>query len=132
MRLISGAGPSQRRIARAQAQASADDLETIKLMIQAEVPGLFQLARARYPARRPQLHISGLQQILAVDPQSAGWRSGSDLRCAQSLTVLKTTEAQLPAVTLQRAQFEHAAGSVDWQPASTFHVSERSLSTALL
>jgi len=38
MRLISGPRPPQRGILRAQAQASADDLETIKLMIQAEWP----------------------------------------------------------------------------------------------
>jgi len=36
-RLISGARPRSLESSRAQAQASADDLETIKLMIQAEV-----------------------------------------------------------------------------------------------
>jgi multidrug efflux system outer membrane protein len=49
---------------------------------------------------------------------------------AQALTVLKTTQAQLPAVVLQRTQFEHALALLAGQPASSFHVSEHALSTA--
>jgi multidrug efflux system outer membrane protein len=54
----------------------------------------------------------------------------SDLDVAQSETILKTTQAQLPAVMLQRTQFEHALALLAGQPASTFRVSERALSTA--
>src|SRR6266404_5595861 len=117
--------------ARAQAQASADDLETIKLMIQAEVAMDYFTLRA-LDAQRAVLN-SSVQVFTKSLQLTRNLRAGgavSDLDVAQSLTVLKTTEAQLPAVTLQRAQFEHAIALLVGQPASTFHVSEHALSAA--
>jgi len=117
--------------ARAQAQASADDLETIKLMIQAEVAVDYFTLRA-LDAQRAVLN-SSVQVFTKSLQLTRNLRAGgavSDLDVAQSLTVLKTTEAQLPAVTLQRAQFEHAIALLVGQPASTFHVSEHALSSA--
>ncbi len=49
---------------------------------------------------------------------------------AEAETVLKTTQAQLPAVALQRAQFEHALALLVGQSAATFRVPERALSEA--
>jgi multidrug efflux system outer membrane protein len=51
----------------------------------------------------------------------------TDLDVAQAETVLKSTQAQLPATMLQRAQFQHALAVLTGQPASTFSVSERPL-----
>ena len=116
---------------RALAQASADDLETIKLMIQAEVAVDYFTLRA-LDAQRAVLN-SSIQVFTKSLQLTRNLRAGgavSDLDVAQAQTVLKTTEAQLPAVTLQRAQFEHALALLAGQPASTFHVSERPLSTA--
>src|SRR6266702_4697558 len=116
---------------RAQAQASADDLETIRLMIQAEVAVDYFTLRA-LDTQRGVLH-SSIQVFSKSLELTRNLRAGgavSDLDVAQALTVLKTTEAQLPAVTLQRAQFEHALALLAGQPASTFHVSEHALSTA--
>ena len=117
--------------ARAQAQASADDLETIKLMIQAEVAVDYFTLRA-LDAQRAVLN-SSIQVFTKSLQLTSNLRAGgavSDLDVAQAQTVLKTTQAQLPAVTLQRAQFEHALALLAGQPASTFRVSERPLSTA--
>jgi len=116
---------------RAQAQASADDLETIKLMIQAEVAVDYFTLRA-LDAQRAVLN-SSIQVFTKSLQLTSNLRAGgavSDLDVAQAQTVLKTTQAQLPAVTLQRAQFEHALALLAGQPASTFRVSERPLSTA--
>ncbi len=116
--------------ARAQAQASADDLETIKLMIQAEVAVDYFTLRA-LDTQRGVLN-SSIQVFTKSLQLTRNLRAGgavSDLDVAQSLTVLKTTQAQLPGVTLQRAQFEHALALLAGQPASTFHVSERPLTT---
>ena len=116
---------------RAAAQASADDLETIKLMIQAEVAVDYFTLRA-LDAQRGVLN-SSIQVFTKSLQLTSNLRAGgavSDLDVAQAQTVLKTTQAQLPAVTLQRAQFEHALALLAGQPASTFHVSERALSTA--
>src|SRR6266446_4720591 len=115
---------------RAQAQASADDLETIKLMIQAEVAVDYFTLRA-LDAQRAVLN-SSIQVFTKSLQLTLNLRAGgavSDLDVAQAQTVLKTTQAQLPAVTLQRAQFEHALALLAGQPASTFRVSERPLST---
>src|SRR5713226_3941262 len=117
--------------ARAQAQASADDLETIKLMIPSEVAVDYFTLRA-LDAQRAVLN-SSIQVFTKSLELTRNLRAGgavSDIDVAQAQTVLKTTEAQLPAVTLQRAQFEHALALLAGQPASTFHVSEHALSTA--
>src|SRR6266487_703200 len=117
--------------ARAQAQASADDLETIKLMIQAEVAADYFTLRA-LDAQRAVLN-SSVEVFTKSLQLTRNLRAGgavSDLDVAQAQTVLKTTEAQLPAVMLQRAQFEHALALLAGQPASTFRVSERALSAA--
>jgi outer membrane protein, multidrug efflux system len=117
--------------ARAQAQASADDLETIKLMIQAEVAVDYFTLRA-LDAQKAVLN-SSVEVFTKSLQLTRNLRAGgavSDLDVAQAQTVLKTTQAQLPAVTLQRAQSEHALARLAGQPASTFRVSEHPLSTA--
>ncbi|MEY2428235.1 MAG: outer membrane protein multidrug efflux system [Verrucomicrobiota bacterium] len=117
--------------ARAQAQASADDLETIKLMLQAEVAVDYFTLRA-LDAQRAVLN-SSVEVFTKSLQLTRNLRAGgavSDLDVAQALTVLKTTQAQLPAVVLQRTQFEHALALLAGQPASSFHVSEHALSSA--
>ncbi len=54
----------------------------------------------------------------------------TDLAVAQAETILKTTQAQLPAVALQRAKFEHALALLVGQNAASFQLRERELSTA--
>ena len=117
--------------ARAQAQASADDVETIKLMIQAEVAVDYFTLRA-LDAQNEVLN-SSVEVFTKSLQLTRNLRAGgavSDLDVAQSETVLKTTQAQLPAVMLQRTQFEHALAWLVGQPASTFRVSEHPLSSA--
>jgi outer membrane protein, multidrug efflux system len=117
--------------ARAQVQASADDLETIRLMIQAEVAVDYFTLRA-LDTERAVLN-SSVEVFTKSLQLTRNLRAGgavSDLDVAQAQTVLKTTQAQLPGVVLQRTQFEHALASLAGQPASTFRVSERALSTA--
>jgi multidrug efflux system outer membrane protein len=117
--------------ARAQAQASSDDLETIKLIIQAEVAVDYFALRA-LDAQKGVLS-SSVEVFTKSLELTRNLRAGgavSDLDVAQSETVLKTTQAQLPAVMLQRTQFEHALALLVGQPASTFRVSEHALSTA--
>jgi multidrug efflux system outer membrane protein len=115
--------------ARAQAQASADDLETIKLMIQTEVAMDYFTLRALDSER--SVLDSSVEVFTKSLELTHNLRSGgavSDLDVAQAETVLKTTQAQLPAVMLQRTQFEHALALLVGQPASTFHISEQELS----
>src|SRR5437867_390876 len=79
---------------RAQAQASADDLETIKLMIQAEVAVDYFTLRA-LDSERAVLN-SSIQVFSKSLQLTQNLREGgavSDLDVAQAQTVLKTTEA---------------------------------------
>src|SRR5216117_1734318 len=114
--------------ARAQAQASADDLETIKLMIQAEVAADYFTLRA-LDSQRAVLN-SSVEVFTKSLQLTRNRRAGgvvSDLDVAQAETLLKTTQAQLPAVALQRSQFEHAIAVLVGQNASTFRIPERTL-----
>ena len=117
--------------ARAQMEASADDIETIKLMIQAEVAVDYFTLRALDAQK--QVLTSSVEVFTKSLQLTQNLRAGgavSDLDVAQAQTVLKTTQAQLPSVVLQRTQFEHALALLVGQPASGFHISEHPLSTA--
>jgi len=117
--------------ARAQARASADDVETIRLVIQAEVAVDYFTLRALDSERAV---LNSCVEVFAKSLQlTRNRRAGgvaSDLDVAQARTVLKTTQAQLPAVALQRAQAQHALAVLAGKPASTFRVPERRLSAA--
>jgi NodT family efflux transporter outer membrane factor (OMF) lipoprotein len=117
--------------ARAEVQASADDLETVKLMIQSEVAVDYFSLRA-LDAQKAVL-TSSVQVFTKSLQLTCNLRAGgavSDLDVAQAQTVLKTTQAQLPAVVLQRTQFQNALASLVGEPASNFRVSEHPLSTS--
>jgi multidrug efflux system outer membrane protein len=114
--------------ARAQTQASADDLEGIKLLIQAEVATDYFTLRALDAGRAALL--SSVQVFTKSYELTRNRRVGgvaNDLEVAQAETVLKTTQAQLPAVALQRARYEHALALLIGQPASSFRLPERAL-----
>jgi len=115
--------------ARAQAQASADDLEAIKLMIQAEVAVDYFTLRAldsQLSVLQSNVEVFNKSLELTVNRRVGG--VATDLDVAQAQTILETTQAQLPAVALQRARFEHALAVLTGQPASTFRIPERTLS----
>jgi multidrug efflux system outer membrane protein len=117
--------------ARAQVRASADDLEAIKLTIQAEVALDYFTLRAldsEQAVLRSSVKVFSTSFDLTVDRRTGG--VATDLDVAEAKTVLKTTQAQIPAVALQRAQFQHALALLAGQPAPTFRVPERSLSVA--
>jgi multidrug efflux system outer membrane protein len=117
--------------ARAQAHASADDLEATKLSIQAEVALDYFTLRAldsEQAVLRSSVKVFTTSFDLTVDRRHGG--VATDLDVAEAETVLKTTQAQIPAVALQRAQFEHALALLTGQPAAIFRIPERSLVTA--
>jgi len=114
--------------AKAQIQASADDVESVRLAIQAEVAADYFTIRALDADKA--LLISSIEvyrkSLTLVRNRRAGGMV-SDLDVAQAETVLKTAEAQLPDNALQRARFEHALAVLTGENASLFRVAERSL-----
>jgi multidrug efflux system outer membrane protein len=114
--------------ARAAEQAQAGDIESVQLAIQAEVAADYFALRAldaESALLRTSLEV--FQKSLALTRNRRAGGIATDLDVAQAETVLKTTEAQLPATALQRAKLEHALAVLIGQPASTFSLPERPL-----
>jgi multidrug efflux system outer membrane protein len=114
--------------ARANAEASRDDVETVRLSIQAEV------ASDYFTLHALDADIALLHSSVEVFTKSLDltWnrRAGgiaTDLDVAQAETVLKTAEAQLPVTILQRMRVEHALATLTGRPASSFNVPQRTL-----
>ena len=113
---------------RAQAQAFADDLATINLDLQAEVAADYLSLRAldsELAVLRSSIEVFQRSLDLTISQRKGG--IATDLEVAQAETVLKTTEAQLPYVALQRAQLVHALAVLVGQPAPAFRIPEHLL-----
>jgi outer membrane protein, multidrug efflux system len=119
--------------AKAQAQAVADDVESVRLAIQAEVAADYLTIRALDADKAlllSSIAVYGKSLELVRNRRAGGMVS--DLDVAQAETILKTAESQLPDNALQRAKFEHALAVLTGKNASLFHLAERSLDLAPL
>ncbi len=114
--------------ARANAAASLDDVETVRLSIQAEVASDYFTLHA-LDAEIELLHssVEVFQKSLELTRNRRAVGIATDLDVAQAETVLKTTEAQLPVTILQRVKVEHALAVLTGQSASTFAEPQKSL-----
>jgi NodT family efflux transporter outer membrane factor (OMF) lipoprotein len=105
----------------ASARASAADLEAMRLLVQAELAqNYFQLRAAD---RQKQLFddtLTAYQRSLTLtqNQYAAGVAAKADVIQAQ--TQLKTTQAQMLDIGVQRAQMEHAIALLLGKPASDF------------
>lgn len=114
--------------ATAQEKAVADDVESVRLAIQAEVAADYLAVRALDADIALLLSsIEVFRKSLALVRNRRAGGMVSDLDVAQAETVLKTAEAQLPDNALQRAKFEHALAVLTGKNASLFHLAERPL-----
>lgn len=109
--------------ANAQYQATAADLENVRLLITSEV------AADYFNLRELDAEIGDIQQAISYDEKgltlvnnrhAGGVASGLDV--AQQETVLDAARAQLHLLQQQRATFEHAIATLAGSPAPTFHV----------
>ena len=116
--------------ARAQLKATADDVETIKLAIEAEVAADYFTLRAldsELAVLRSSVQVFSKSFELTTNRFEGG--IANILEVAQAQTVLETTQAQLPAVALERARFEHALAVLVGRPAPAFRIPMGALST---
>jgi len=107
--------------ARADAQASAADLEGLRLSLHAELANdYFNLCGLDREIALLQQNVLAYQEALTLTQNrfKVGIASGSDV--AQAQTLLDATEAQLLDLELPRAQYEHAIATLSAQPASVF------------
>jgi NodT family efflux transporter outer membrane factor (OMF) lipoprotein len=109
--------------AQASAQASAGDLEAVKLSAQAELAQDYFVLRA-LDGQKQLLDASAVAYEkslqLTKNRYAAGVVSKTDIALAQ--TLLKATQAQAIDLGVQRAQFEHAIAVLIGKPPSEFSV----------
>jgi NodT family efflux transporter outer membrane factor (OMF) lipoprotein len=105
------------------AQASAADLESIRLTVQADVAAdYFQLRGQDALKQLLDSTVVAFGQSLDLTRALYETGIGSDEAVAQAETQLEATQAQDAALGIQRAQFEHAIAMLTGQPASTFSI----------
>lgn len=112
--------------ARARMIAASDDLASLQLLVQAD------LAEDYFTLRAEDAEIQVLIDTAAAYRRSLDLtinrRKGgvaTDLDVSQADTQLRTTEAEIPAQRLLRAQTLHAIAVLCGQPATSFGVPER-------
>ena len=107
--------------ARSSYEASADDLESARLSMQAEVAADYFNLRA-LDAQVEMLSDTVAAYQKGLDLTRSRHQAGvaSELDVAQAETQLKSARAQIPAVNLQRAQLRHALAVLCGQVATTF------------
>jgi outer membrane protein, multidrug efflux system len=123
-------GRRRRSIEAAQAsyQASAADLENVRLVITAELAGDYFTLRQLDAEITILVHtVETLQKGLQlVDSRhKGGVASGLDV--AQEETLLNTTRTQSILLSQQRKQFEDAIAVLTGRPAPEFHIEPREL-----
>lgn len=113
------------------AQASAADLESTRLTVQAEVAADYFQLRGQ-DALKELLDSTVIAYQQTLDLTKALYDTGIDSEeaVAQAETQLEATQAQDAALAIQRAQFEHALAMLTGQPASTFSVPVEALKSS--
>lgn len=117
--------------ATAQSEASADDMESVRLAMEAEIVADYFSLRA-FDADKALLlsTIEVYRKSLELVRNRRAGGMVSDLDVAQAETVLKTTQAQLLDNALQRAKFQNALAVLTGKNASLFRIEERPLDLA--
>ena len=104
-----------------EAQATAADLQNVRLSVEAELAfDYYQLRALDAEKRLLDTTIEAYQQQLELTRVRFQTGIVSDEDVAQAETQLKTTQAQDTDLGVARAQFEHAIAVLTGQPASTF------------
>ncbi len=116
--------------ARQEAQATAADLETAQLSLQAELAvDYFELRAADAQKQLLDETVKAFEAALQLTTNRFQGGAAPKSDVAQAQTQLDTTRAQATDVTVQRAQLEHAIATLIGKPPAAFSLSPRPLDT---
>ena len=116
--------------ARNEAQATAADLETARLSLQAELAmDYFELRAADAQKQLLDETVKAFEAALRLTTNRFQGGAAPKSDAAQAQTQLDTTLAQATDVTVQRAQLEHAIATLIGKPPAAFSLSPRPLDT---
>ena len=116
--------------AREEAQASAADLETVRLSLQAELAfDYFELRAA--DAQKKLLDVTVKAYADALKPTTSRYEGGASPRSdvAQAKTQLASTQSQDTDIGVQRAQLEHAIAVLAGKPPAELSIPPAPLDT---
>ncbi len=109
--------------ARSNAQASAADLESVRLSLHAELAfAYFQMRTLDAEEQLLRSNVTSFERALELTQNRYSGGVASAVDVAQAQTQLENTRTQAIDVMIQRAQNEHAIATLIGQPASTFTV----------
>jgi NodT family efflux transporter outer membrane factor (OMF) lipoprotein len=116
--------------ARANAQASAADLENVSLSLHAELASdYFQVRALDAEEQLLESTVDAYRKALELTQNRYNGGVVSQVDVAQAQTQLETTRAQLIDLGVQRAQLEHAIAVLTGQSPSTFSLAAMPLSS---
>ncbi len=105
------------------AEASAADLENVRLTIQSELASdYFQLRTLDSTAQLLENTVSAYEKALQLTMNRYNGGIASQVDVAQAQTQLETTRAQLIDIGVNRSQFEHAIATLIGESASNFSI----------
>ena len=114
------------------AEASAADLESVKLSEQAELAADYYALRAQDEQKQLlNSTVIAYQEALELANDQYISGAGTDEAVAQAETQLRTAQAQATNLGIVRAQYEHAIAVLTGQPASAFTLPASTLKTTL-
>src|SRR5437879_10875495 len=116
--------------ARNEAQATAADLETARLSLQAELAmDYFELRAADAQKQLLDETVKAFEAALRLTTNRFQGGAAPKSDVAQAQTQLDTTRAQATDITVQRAQLQHAIATLIGKPPAAFSLSPRPLDT---